>query len=249
MDNTSYIALSRIDALTRALDVTSNNLANANTDGFKLSRVQFSDYLSKQKDAQGTGTEKVIHYAQDRATYKDQMQGTLRQTGNPLDLALNGEGYFTVRTPNGIRLTRNGQFHRSNDGTIVNGDGYPILDDQNRNIVLDPQDQILPLGVSSDGTISTEKGAIASLNVVDVDNENTLKDEGNHLLNPTTQTHQVTAKEVRQGMLESSNVNAIAETTNMIRIQRAYDLNFQLVQTESTRRLNAIDKITADASS
>ncbi|GBQ86379.1 flagellar basal body rod protein FlgF [Acetobacter malorum DSM 14337] len=247
MDNTSYLSLSRIDGLTRALDVTANNLANASTDGFKESRVQFADYLSKQKGTQGAAGEKQLQYSQDRATYHNFDQGALRQTGNTLDLGLNGEGYFTVRTKNGIRLTRNGQFLRSDDGTITDSAGNPLLDQEGRNIRMDPEEVMEPLSISSGGIISTNRnGALAQIAVVNVENQNTLKAEGSDLYNPTTPTTAVASPEIRQGMLEASNVNAVQETTEMIRIQRAYDLNFQVVQTESTRQLDAISKITSE---
>ncbi|MBO1324650.1 flagellar basal-body rod protein FlgF [Acetobacter sp. TBRC 12305] len=247
MDNTTYIALSRIDALSRALDVTANNLANANVDGFKASKELFSQYLVKQKDAQGVPGSKEESFSQDQATYQDHLQGELRQTGNMTDFAINNEGYFAVRTTQGVRLTRNGQFHRRMDGTIVDGSGNPLLDTNGRNLVIQPQEDIL--SVASDGTISTQDGAIGSIGLVTVDNVNTLVPEGSYLLRPTTQTHPVANREIRQGMLESSNVNTVAETTRLIEIQREHDLIFQLVQTESTRRTNAIDKIATDPSS
>ncbi len=247
MDVTGYLALARIDSLTRGLEVTANNLANASTDGFKQQKVLFSDYLSPQKLGNSEGGERNLTYTQDRSTYMDTLQGELRQTGNALDLALNGQGYFMIQTAQGIRLTRNGQFQRSSDGTIVDSAGNPLLDDQRRPIQLQNQDQILPLGISSDGTISTERGSITKLGVATVDNLNTLKAEGNHLFNPTTPLQNVPNVEIRQGMLEASNVNAVEETTAMIKTQREYDLNFQLLQTEFTRRENAIDKITSQA--
>jgi flagellar basal-body rod protein FlgF len=94
MDNTSYIALSRVNALTHDLEVTSNNLANANTTGFKASRELFSDYIVRQKDIHGTPGARTEAYTQDRATYQNHGQGQLRQTGNPTDFAINGEGFF-----------------------------------------------------------------------------------------------------------------------------------------------------------
>lgn len=248
MDVTGYLALSRIDALTRGLEVTANNLANSSTDGFKEQRVLFSDYLSRQHGDHLVNGEKVLTYNQDRSTYMDTLQGELRQTGNPLDLAINGAGYFAVRTQQGIRLTRNGQFHRSEDGTLVDSSGNALLDDQRRPITLTPDDQVLPLGIGSDGIISTEKGDIARLGLATVDNPNTLHAEGNHLFSPANENdlRPVPTQEIRQGMLESSNVNAVEETTAMIKTQREYDLNFQLLQTEFTRRLNAIDKIATE---
>lgn len=242
MDNTTYIALSRIDTLTRALDVTANNLANASTDGFKASKQLFTDYLVKQKDVHGTNAEKVQQFSQDKATYQDHIQGTLKQTGNPLDLAIDGEGYFTVRTQNGTRLSRNGQFHRRADGTIIDVSGHPLLDIDNKNIIIPETDKVV--SVSADGAISTEAGKIANIQLLNVQNLNTLLPEGSYLMRTTTQTQSVKNKCIRQGMLEASNVNPVSETTQLISIQRDYDLVFQLIQTESTRHTNAIDKIT-----
>lgn len=247
MDNTTYIALSRINALTHDLEVTSNNLANANTTGFKASRELFSDYIVKQKDIHGIPGARTEAYTQDRATYQNHGQGQLRQTGNPTDFAINGEGFFAVQTTQGVRLTRNGQFQRRSDGTIVDINGNPVLNRFQRPIIIPREDDVL--SVSSDGTISTQDGTVGTIDLMTVDNLNTLQPEGNDLLKPTTQTRVLPRKEIRQGMLESSNVNAISETTRMVEIQRDYDLNFQLVQTESTRRTNAIDKITQDSSS
>ena len=109
MDIASNVATSRLVAQQRAMDVIADNIANANTPGFKAQRMQFSDWLSPQKSAapQGGGT---IAYTQDRATWREQQVGTLSHTGNPLDLALGRDGYFTVQTPNGSRLTRDGRF-------------------------------------------------------------------------------------------------------------------------------------------
>ncbi|RFD21541.1 flagellar hook basal-body protein [Komagataeibacter melaceti] len=246
MENTTYIALSRIDTLTRALDVAADNLANANTDGFKATKQLFSQYLVHQKGNEPSGGRDEA-FTQDLATYQDHIQGALRQTRNPTDFAINGEGYFSVRTSQGVRLTRNGQFHRRVDGTIVDGAGNPLLDRQGQNIVVAQQDEVV--SVAADGTMSTEDGRIANIGIVTVDNLNTLQPEGAYLLKPTTRTHAVAQTEIRQGMLESSNVNSINETTHMVEIQRDYDLNFQLVQTESTRFMNAIDKITTEPSS
>lgn len=246
MDVTGYLSLARVDQLSRSLEVTANNLANASTDGFKQQRVLFSDYLSKQKLGDSEGGERNIQYSQDRSTYLDTMQGALRQTGNPLDLGINGQGYFMVITAQGIKLTRNGQFQRSSDGTIVDYSGNPVLDDQKRPIQLNDQDQILPLGIGSDGTVSTEKNVVGKIGLVTVDNPNTLHAEGNHLFSPKQESDlkDLPNVEIRQGMLESSNVNAVETTTQMVKIQREYDLNFQLLQTEFTRRSNAIDKMT-----
>ncbi|GAB6853237.1 flagellar basal-body rod protein FlgF [Asaia astilbis] len=244
MDSTAYIALSRIDVLKRSLDITANNLANENTDGFKTSRQLFSQFLAHQKGAGQISGDKDQAYTEDKATFRDYDQGPLKTTGNSTDVAINGEGYFSVRTTQGVRLTRNGQFTRRLDGTLTDGSGNPVLDRNGRNIVLRPE--IADFSIAKDGTISTPDGALGSIGIVSVQNQQTLQAEGQYLMKPTTQTRPVTSPELHQGMLEGSNVNAVSETTHLIQIQRDYDLNFQLIQTEATRTQSAIDKITAE---
>ncbi|NVN42476.1 flagellar basal-body rod protein FlgF [Asaia siamensis] len=244
MDSTAYIALSRIDVLKRSLEVTANNLANENTDGFKTSRQLFSQYVAHQKGAGHISGETDQIYTQDKATFRDFIQGPLRSTGNATDVAINGEGYFAVRTTQGVRLTRNGQFTRRLDGTITDGSGNPVLDRNGRNLVLRQENE--EFTIAKDGTISTNDGALGMLGVVTVKNPQTLVAEGQYLMKPTTPTQPVLMPELHQAMLEGSNVNPVSETTHLVEIQRDYDLTFQLIQTEATRNQNAIDKITAE---
>lgn len=249
MDNTTYIALSRADTLTRALEVTANNLANANTNGFKASNQLFSDYLVRQHHDKATGAENAQQFSQDRATYQDHQQGALKQTGNLTDFAINGEGFFSVRTTDGIRLTRNGEFHLRSDGTLIDGSDNPVMDVDKKNIVIPRTDKVV--SVASDGTISTETGQIAQISVVNVKNLNMLHQEGSYLLKPAdgVKPTEISKKEIRQGMLEASNVNPVTETTKLVATQRDYDIIFQLIQAEATRHNNAIDKITQEAAS
>ncbi|NHN83989.1 flagellar basal-body rod protein FlgF [Acetobacter musti] len=240
MDNTTYIALSRMDTQMRAMSVLANNLSNADTPGYKASHVLFSDYLVKQKGSQATG-EADEAFNQDRATYRDFGQGTLQQTGNPLDIAITGEGFFSVMTAQGVRLTRNGRFQRLADGRITDDAGNVLLDRTGQPVQLRPQDRTISL--ASDGTLSTENGVAAEIGLVTVDNPYTLVGEGNQIFRPTTQTRQLDNKELRQGMLEGSNVNSMTETTNLIQLQRDFEVVSNLVESEATRRQNAIDKI------
>ncbi|NHO32919.1 flagellar basal-body rod protein FlgF [Acetobacter fallax] len=242
MDNTTYIALSRMDTQMRAMSVLANNLSNADTPGYKASHVLFSDYLVTQKGdhtAAGSSTEA---YNQDRATWRDFTQGTLQQTGNPLDIAITGEGFFSVMTAQGVRLTRNGRFQRLADGRITDGAGNTLLDRTGQPVQLRPEDRTINL--ASDGTLSTENGVAAEIGLVTVDNPYTLSGEGNQVFRATTPTRQMDTKELRQGMVEGSNVNAMTEMTQLVQLQRDFEVASNLVESESTRRQNAIDKIT-----
>src|SRR5262249_30237242 len=119
METASYVALSSQMALTRQLDIVANNLANASTPAFKAERVLFAEFVT-----QAGGPSSV----QDFGTPRDTKQGALSRTGNPLDVALQGSGYFALQTPLGVRYTRNGRFQLDPNGQVVNAQGYALLD-------------------------------------------------------------------------------------------------------------------------
>src|ERR1700733_9611158 len=128
MNITTSLAASRLVAQQRAMDITANNIANANTPGYRTERVQFSDWIDPQPNTASPPGGHTITYTQDRATYRETQPGTLTHTNNPFDLALTGDGYFTVNTKNGPRLTRDGRFPPMPDGTLADGSGNAVLD-------------------------------------------------------------------------------------------------------------------------
>ena len=241
MENTTYVALSRLDAQQRAMDVIANNIANANTDGYKAQRVLFSDYLSRQHgvDAPIGGAE--LAYTQDRATYLDQKDGSLSQTGNPLDLALTGPGFFTVSTAAGPRLTRSGRFGMLSDGHISDASGNLLLDTTGKPIQLSPSDTNIQ--VKGDGTISTANGPVGQIGVVTVDDINQLVPEGGKLYRANSGTTPVVRPKVTQGVVESSNVQPITELTRMMQTEKEFQIVSQFIESEGQRQQSAIDKI------
>lgn len=241
MENTTYIALSRLDTQQRTMDVIANNIANANTDGFKAQRVLFSDYLSQQHGVSAPTGGSTLDYTQDRATYLDQKDGTLTQTGNPLDVALSGPGFFTVSTPAGPRLTRSGRFGLMSDGRITDSSGNAVLDTSGNPLQLSPSDT--NIRISGNGTITTENGAVGQLGVVTVNDTNQLVPEGGKLYRATAGTTVATQPKVTQGMVETSNVQPINELTQMIQTQRDFQFVSQFVESENQRQQSAIDKI------
>ncbi|MGC8476715.1 MAG: flagellar hook basal-body protein, partial [Acetobacteraceae bacterium] len=128
MDITGSLAASRLIAQSHAMAVIANNLANADTPGFQEQRVQFAAVLTRQPGAQPPPGGRTLAYTEDRATWRETTPGPLRHTGNPLDLAVTGKGYFTVMTKAGPRLTRDGRFGLMPDGTIADAAGNPLLD-------------------------------------------------------------------------------------------------------------------------
>lgn len=243
MELPTYVALSRLAAQQRALDVTASNLANASTPGFKASRVLFTDWLSNQTGTEAPVGDRKVAYTQDRATYREQQPGTLQNTGNPLDLAIGGEGYFTVDTPRGPRLTRAGHFTQQANGTIGDMDGNALLSSSGSPLRIAPTDT--EITVTPDGTISTESGEIGRVGVVMPSDANRVSAEGNRNLLADVPTAAVPQAKVVQGAVEDSNVQSVVETTRMMSDLRSFQFTTQFVQAEADRMQSAIDKITA----
>jgi flagellar basal-body rod protein FlgF len=243
MENPTYIALSRLDTQQRTMDVIANNIANANTAGFRAERTLFNDFLSKQTGVQTAPGAKTLSYVQDRATYLDQTEGTLTKTGNPLDLALGGSGFFTVQTPNGVRLTRAGQFGLLADGRIADPSGNLLLDNNGTPMQVAPGDT--DIRVAADGTMTTENGRVGTVGVVTVADTNRLTAEGGKLFRADTATPPADAPKVVQGMIEDSNVQPMLELTRMLQTQRDFQFVSQFVDSEADRQQSAIDKLTS----
>jgi len=240
MDNVTSIALSRLVAQQRATDVTAANLANAATPGFHAERVVFSDWLVK---ARGTAISSngTIAFTQDRATYRDPLPGPLQHTVNPLDFAIGGDGYFSVQTANGVRLTRAGHFSTSKNGEIVDGQGNALLTVTGGRLRLGPTDR--DITVAGDGTMSTSNGQIGRIGIVKPDNDQTLRAEGGQLSSSSTPTKPVAAPKLIQGAIENSNIQPVLELTRMMTDLREFQFTSELVQAEADRQHSAIEKL------
>ncbi len=241
MFTTSLVLLSDQIALQRSVDVVANNIANSSTTGFKREGIQFETYMSRPTPTQSTS------YVYDRATYKDTTPGTISTTGNPLDLAIQGKGYFQVQTPQGTQYTRDGAFRTDSTGQIVTSSGMPVLGDGGQPIIL--AEDATDITVSGDGTvtaqtgISTSRANLGRLGIVKFDNDQALMPTSGSLLTTTQTGTQVTDNVVVQGAIENSNVSAVHEITNLIRIQRAYEQAANLIGQENSRLSTAIDKL------
>jgi flagellar basal-body rod protein FlgF len=241
MENATTVALSRLVAQQRAMDVTATNLANANTPGFKTERTLFADWLSRQSGATTPRGGQQLTYTQDRATYREQAEGAVSNTANPLDLAIAGQGFFTVQSKAGPMLTRAGRFDLQSDGTIADADGDALLDTQGKPIKVAAADTVLT--VSSDGTLSSQNGQLGKIGIVTPADPNRMQSQGDRLLSAQTPTTAVAQPKVVQGSLEQSNVEPIAETTNMMNQLREFQFVSQFVEGESQRQQTAIDKL------
>jgi flagellar basal-body rod protein FlgF len=241
MDTTSSIILSKLTAQQRAMDVTAGNLANASTPGFRAERMVFTDWLSSQQNTTAPKGDRTLAFTQDRATYREQAEGTLTQTGNPLDIAISGNGYFTVQTANGTRLSRAGRFSLQADGTIADANGNALLDTNNQPLKVGATDTTLT--VTADGGISSQNGPIGKIAIVAPADPNRMTAEGGRLFNAGGPTTPVTVPKLIQGAIEDSNVQPINELVRMMDTERNFQFATQFVEAEGQRHQTAIDKI------
>ncbi len=214
MEIVSNVAASRLVAQQRVMDVIADNIANASTPGFKTERMQFSDWLSRQRGTDVPQGDRSIAYTQDRATWRDLRAGTLMHTSNPFDLGITSDGYFTVRTSRGPRLTRDGRFGLMPDGTMANGAGNAVLDNNGQPITLSPADT--QITIAGDGTVSSENGQLAKVGVVQPTDPMQLAAEGDTLFSSGSTTAPVASPGLVQGSIEDSNVQPVLEMTRMI---------------------------------
>ncbi len=242
MDIVSSIAASRLVAQQRAMDVIADNIANANTPGFKAERVQFSDWLSRQSGTQGIPGEPSIAFTQDRATWREQQAGTLTHTGNPFDLAITGEGYFAVGTPRGPRLTRDGRFGLMPSGTVADSAGNALLDTNGQPVQLSSTDT--QISIAGDGTVSSENGQLGKIGVVRPTDPMRLAAEGNTLFRSDAPTEAIATPGAGAGRDRGlQTCSPCMETTRMMNDLRQFQFMSQFIQAEADRQQSAIDKL------
>ena len=244
METPSYVALSRQTALVRQMDVVANNLANVATPGFKAEAEVFTTVPIR---SQVRGNPSKLAYVQDFATVRDFSPGPMNPTGNDLDIALQGNGFFVVQTPNGPRYTRFGHFQLSANGQVVTKQGYPVLAG-GAPLVIDPDDG--PVQIEGDGSVSadrTQQGnaqvVYGKLDVVDFQDRDQLKPEEGVMFKTDAPPIQVDKPTVVQRMLEQSNVQSIKELTSMIWVQRSYEAVQRFIDGEDDRMKRAVNYI------
>lgn len=252
MNKTLRTAATGLSSQQRFVEIISNNLSNVNTTAFKKVRPEFQDLLYETLkpagNTQRTGVEplnevQVGSGTQLVATTKQFSQGDVTQTGNQLDIAINGEGFFPVRKPdNSLAFTRDGSFQLDRNGNLVTSQGYLL--EPGINIPSDAQE----VQISRDGIISiltegsTEEQTLGQIELARFLNPAGLKNVGDNLLAETPASGQAIFEqpgsnntgELIQNYLESSNVDIVEEMVNMISAQRAYELNSKAVQTADT---------------
>jgi flagellar basal-body rod protein FlgF len=214
------------------LDVIANNMANMNTTGFKGQDLMFAELLVKNRSAERPLESKVA-YTRDPATWRDFSAGPMKDTGNPLDVAIRGEGYFVIDTADGERYTRNGNFVLNEQGQLVTERGDAVLSEGGQPFTFAPDDQ--DIAIARDGTVSTDNGELGRIRVVTFENEQQLRETFSGLYTSEAQPQPVDAPDVVQGMLEGSNVEAVVELTHMIDVNRSHNSVSKFIESEDER--------------
>jgi len=213
-----------------------HNLANATTPAFKAERIMFAELVQNSVPGER------MSYVTDMAAVLDMREGELKSTGNPLDLAINGDGFFVVRTPEGSRYTRNGQFRLDADGTVVTGGGHAVLGETGQPIAIPPGDSQVEVG--RDGHVASESGPIGRLSIVRFEAPENLEPVSGGLYRALSPAIPAPEAVVAQGMTELSNVQPVLETTALIEASRTYQALQRLIDNEHERQLKAISVLT-----
>lgn len=212
-----YVSLSAQVALEKRLDTIASNIANMNTAGYRADGVTFSSVLSK-------AGERPASFVSTGTTYISRAQGAMTQTSNPLDVAIQGDAWFAIKTPDGTAYTRDGRFQMSASGELQTLNGYPVLDAGGAGMLLEPDGG--PPMIAGDGMMSQggrQVGAVGLFTIPDdakltrLDNSSVVPDK------PAVAVLDFSRTSVAQGFSEGSNVNPVLEMTKLIQVQRAFD--------------------------
>lgn len=263
-----YTALSGAIAQSTKLDTIANNIANVNTPGFKKDKQVFEEYLTaNQKPPQVIQAPRITasiesfydmqggdkSYVDTKGTFTDFSQGGLKPTGNALDLAIDGKGFFEIATPQGVRLTRAGNFTLDGNGQLVTKEGYPVLkasepgaDPATRTIRMTGAGAI---SISDNGEVFQGTESLGKVSVVDVTNVDSLHKLGSSLYGfKPGMNAEVTNQQnpsLKQGFLETSNVNIVQEMTDMIMTNRVFESTQKAISTYdsiSDKLVNVVGK-------
>jgi flagellar basal-body rod protein FlgF len=216
MDSGLYVAGSGLVARLRALDIAAQDLSNLNTTAYRGTRASFQSLLAKHNEYGTSVSARAINqHSVIDATEIDLAQGQITETGNPLDVAIEGTGFLEVETTSGIRYTRNGSLRVSLDGLLLTFDGHTVSGESGP--------ITLPTGtiaIGADGTISVNGAVAGKLKIVQFDAPSQLVRQANSLFSAPAVAARASQSKIRQGMLEGANVNAVEATVGLITLQR-----------------------------
>jgi flagellar basal-body rod protein FlgF len=236
MENSIYIALSRQMALAERMSIVSNNIANMNTPGFKSEHaLQIEDVVRQDV------IKEDMSFVRDYGQFTNKQQGPLEFTGNDLDLALEGTGFFAIENKGETHYSRAGNFKLNEKNMLVNAAGLPVLDEGEAPIEI--PEGIKQITVSDKGVIIGDDQPVAKLLIAEFDNIDALTLTGGTLYKSEDKPQISQTTRLVQGSLEKSNVNGVLEMTDMIEISRQYQSTARLLQNEHDRVRAAIKKL------
>jgi flagellar basal-body rod protein FlgF len=239
MDPMTAMAASGLRSRMESLDLLANNVANASTGGYKADREFYSLYASPEaEDAYQTATMPVIE-----RPWIDLAQGAMQSTGNSLDLALSGKGFFSVQSPGGPLYTRNGSFHLAADGTLATADGYPVSGADGAVLRLQTSGKI---EVSRDGTLSQNGQTVGQLQVVDFPGAAGLAKQGNNYFRSAGASPLPAADAgttVEQGKIEASNTGSAESAVRLINIMRQFEMLQKAASTALDMSKQAVEQV------
>jgi flagellar basal-body rod protein FlgF len=239
MDPMTALAASGLRSRMDSLDLLANNMANASTGGYKADREFYSLYTAPEAQESGsTSTMPVV-----QKPWIDLSQGAITNTGNSLDVALSGSGFFSVAGPNGTLYTRNGGFQLSANGQLVTSDGYPV-----RSVTGDPvtAQASLPLAISRDGTVTQDGQPIGQLDIADFTGSAGLAKQGGNYFRVTDPSIKPTAPSgttVEQGKLEASNTGTAESAIRLVSIMRQFEMLQKAVMIGNDMSKQAIEQV------
>jgi flagellar basal-body rod protein FlgF len=247
-NSSNLVLLSGQLALSRAMDVVANNIANASTTGYKREGISFDSLLGKSSP----NSNKMVSFVYDRTTYRDTTNGPIVKTSNPLDLAIQGQGYFQVQKPDGsTAYTRDGSFQLNTEGQIVTNSGNLLIGDGGPISIPETASQI---NISQDGfvTARVDNGAalaqIGKIVLNKFDNEQAMQPMGEGLYTTTQTPTPATDSAIKQGSIEQSNVEPVTEITDMIRIMRSYEQVSNMISNENQRQTDSVSRLSKTSS-
>jgi flagellar basal-body rod protein FlgF len=237
MTISSDVMVSAQLALQRRLDTIAGNIANANTAGFRAEHVEFTSILSRM-------TDKPVHFASQGGVRLSTETGAFSQTGNPLDVAINGPAWLAVQTPSGQAFTRDGRLKVSPAGELLTATGYRVLDAGGAPVALNPNAG--PPEITREGQVRQAGRLIGGIGLYTLPADAPLARYGDTLVTstqPATPVVDPAVASLHQGFVENSNVNSVEEVTSLITVTRTFDAVTAMMRTMDNARRDAIRDI------
>lgn len=236
MDPLTAIAASGLRSRMESLELLANNVANASTGGYKSDREFYSLYIAPE----AANTDAVMPLIE--RPWTDFSQGTLRPTGNPLDVALAGKGFFSIQGPTGPLYTRNGNFHLAASGALVTPEGYPVRANDGTPLNLAASGRI---EISSDGTVTQDGAVVGQLQIADFTSTAGLAKHGNNYFRSAAPPNRSAPPDtsIRQGHLEDSNTGSAESAVRLIGVMRQFEMLQKAVALGADMNLRAIQEV------